>query len=202
MAHSHSQHNLLEAHLCCDQGAEGHMAASVSLRLLGTLTGGALLITSLLAESLFIFDTHGPLLDLMSMMGAVLLGVPVIWHALKSLLTNHRHMDELVALAYSGVSFANGEYRVAGTVAFFMLIAELIETRTALGARATIESLVRITPTVARRLKGDGGVEEEVQVQCPAGRRPTSVCGPGDNIPGRRQGDRRAVHGQSGHDHR
>ena len=65
----------------------------------------------------------------------------------------------------SQASIASGEsqlggYQTAGIVAFFMLLGELIETRTAAGARASIASLVKKTPTTARRIVGDG--EEEV----------------------------------------
>src|SRR6201990_867019 len=42
-----------------------------------------------------------------------------------------------------------------------MLMGEIIETRTAAGARASIESLIKLTPTKARRI-GAGGKEEEV----------------------------------------
>src|SRR4029434_1652643 len=48
----------------------------------------------------------------------------------------------------------------AGVVAFFMLMGEIIETRTAEGARASIESLIKLTPTKARRITKTG--EEEV----------------------------------------
>ena len=36
--------------------------------------------------------------------------------------------------------------QTAGVVAFFMLLGELIESRTAAGARASIASLVKLTP--------------------------------------------------------
>src|SRR3989442_6056568 len=45
-----------------------------------------------------------------------------------------------------------------------MLLGELIETRTAAGARASIESLIKLTPTRARRLLA-GGNEEEVSAK-------------------------------------
>ena len=45
-------------------------------------------------------------------------------------------------------------------VSFFMLLGEIIETNTADGARASIESLIKLTPTKARRLTAKG--EEEV----------------------------------------
>jgi len=57
---------------------------------------------------------------------------------------------------------ANGRFQEAGIIAFFMLLGEIIETRTAAGARASIQSLVKLTLTKARRLRG--GKEEEVAV--------------------------------------
>ena len=68
-------------------------------------------------------------------------------------------INELVAIAIMA-AFASGDYKTAGIVAFFMLMGEIIETRTADGARASIESLIKLTPTKARRIKGDD--EEEV----------------------------------------
>ncbi|MGV3755435.1 MAG: heavy metal translocating P-type ATPase, partial [Verrucomicrobiota bacterium] len=50
-----------------------------------------------------------------------------------------------------------------GMVAFFMLVGEAIETRTAVGARASIESLIKLTPTKARLVVGAG--EREVPVK-------------------------------------
>src|SRR5208282_1646813 len=52
------------------------------------------------------------------------------------------------------------DYKTAGVVAFFMLMGEIIETRTAEGARQSIESLIKLTPTKARRITAKG--EEEV----------------------------------------
>src|SRR5438874_9028129 len=52
------------------------------------------------------------------------------------------------------------DYKTAGVVAFFMLMGEIIETRTEEGARASIESLIKLTPTKARRITPQG--EEEV----------------------------------------
>ena len=49
-------------------------------------------------------------------------------------------MIELVALAVLA-AFAIGHYQEAAAIAFFMIISELIENRTALGAQASIEAL-------------------------------------------------------------
>src|SRR4030042_1970076 len=62
-----------------------------------------------------------------------------------------------------------------------MLLSELIETRTTLGARASIESLIKLTPTKANLIEGQSG-EKEVKVSSLK----TGDCvrvRPGDNIP-------------------
>jgi Zn2+/Cd2+-exporting ATPase len=150
----------------------------IGLALLGTLAGGVLLINSGVAKYLYGSGTFNT--ELLAMVGAILLGVPIVLHAIKSLVHREAHMDELVALAILA-AFAMQEYAAAGIIAFFMLLSELIETRTALGARASIESLIRLTPTKANLLDQAGG-EKEVGVS-------TLKTGdyvrvrPGDNIP-------------------
>jgi hypothetical protein len=44
-------------------------------------------------------------------------------------------INELVSLAFLA-SFGSGDYRTAGLVAFFMILGEVLESRTAAGARA------------------------------------------------------------------
>jgi Zn2+/Cd2+-exporting ATPase len=91
--------------------------------------------------------------------GAIVLGYPIVWTAIKDLRRGILSINELVAIAVLA-AFASGDYKTAGVVAFFMLMGEIIETRTAEGARASIESLIKLTPTKARRVTPQG--EEEV----------------------------------------
>ncbi|UCF43695.1 MAG: cation-translocating P-type ATPase [Planctomycetota bacterium] len=150
----------------------------VSMALLGTLAGGVLLINSGIAR--FFYGTGSFNTELLAMAGAILLGAPIVLHAVKSLIKGQMHMDELVALAIIA-AFATQKYATAGIVAFFMLLSELIETRTALGARASIESLIRLTPTKANLLRDDGS-EKEVKVSALKTGDRIRVR-PGDNIP-------------------
>ena len=151
----------------------------VSLAMLGTLAGGMLLISSWIASRSWFYGSDSEIAQLCAMVGAVLLSAPVVWHALRCMLHGHMHMDELVALAIIA-AFAKGDYATAGIVAFIMMLGELMETRTALGARASIESLIRLTPTVANIVKEDGS-ETEVQV---SGLKTGDIIRvrPGDNI--------------------
>jgi Cd2+/Zn2+-exporting ATPase len=131
----------------------------ISLALLGAFVGAVLIINSVVAP--FFYGADSVVADLSAMVGAILLGLPVIYHALRCMIAGHMHMDELVAIAIVA-AFATGEYVEAGMVAFIMLLGELMESRTALGARAAIESLIKLTPKTASLLKGNE--ETEVQV--------------------------------------
>jgi Cd2+/Zn2+-exporting ATPase len=151
----------------------------VSIALLGTLAGGTLLLSHYAAKW-FIYGADSFQTEILAFAGAVLLGAPIIWHAIKSLIRKEAHMDELVALAILA-AIATRQYVAAGVVAFFMLLSELIESRTALGARASIESLVKLTPQKANRVNNDGS-ETELPV---SEIRPGDIVRvrPGDNIP-------------------
>ncbi len=150
----------------------------VSMALLATLAGGMLLISSLMSR--IIYGSASFNTEFLAMAGAVFLGAPIVWHAIKSLVKRESHMDELVALAIIAC-FATQNYVTAGIVAFFMLLSELMETRTALGARASIESLIKLTPKKANLITKDGS-EEEVKV---SSLQPGDFIRvrPGDNIP-------------------
>ena len=158
-----------------------------SLLILGILFGGILVVNAYVADWLFEDEFYSSALALV---GALLLGVPIIVHAARHLLHGHMHMDELVALAVIA-AIASMDYKAAGVVAFFLLLANLIETRTALGARASIESLVRLAPTKAHRVTQGAG-EELVD---PRELKPGDVIRirPGDNVPA----DGEIISGQS-----
>jgi Cd2+/Zn2+-exporting ATPase len=148
-----------------------------SLLLIATLMGGLLVFNSFVAQWLFEDQAYSAAFALL---GAVLLGAPLVGHAVKHLLEGHMHMDELVAIAVLA-AIVMEEYQEAGVIAFFMIISTLIETRTALGARASIQSLIRLTPTRASLL-GPDGKETEVEATALQSGQIIRVR-PGDNIP-------------------
>jgi Cd2+/Zn2+-exporting ATPase len=158
-----------------------------SLFILAILFGGVLVVNAYIADWLFQDDFYGSALALI---GAILLGLPIVIQAMKHLLKGQMHMDELVALAIVA-AIAGGNYKSAGVVAFFLLLANLIETRTALGAKASIESLIRLAPTKAHRLSSSGTEELVEPRELKAG--DLIRIRPGDNIPA----DGEIVSGQS-----
>ncbi len=154
----------------------------VSLAIVGTLVGGVLLVAALVAKLLFADPEQA---DTLAALSAILLGAPLVWVALKDLARGHYHMNELVALAVLA-AFSLGEYVEAAAIAFFMILAVLIENRTALGAQASIESLIRITPTKAHRIVrgSEAGTEREEMIEAKELREGDVVrVRPGDNIP-------------------
>lgn len=148
------------------------------VRIFWMLLGTAFVLNAYLGDWLY---ADNPLvLDVSAALGALILAAPIFWSAIKDLVRGEMHMDELVALAVLA-AMTQGDFRTAGVVAFFMLLSLVIEARTAQGAHKAIESLIRLTPTTARRL-GPGGVEEEI----PASQLHTGDrirLRPGENVP-------------------
>lgn len=177
-------------------GEAAAAAKSAGFWLFLTLVGGLLVLTSFyvqwfspVTESVtvdsrgatviqreYLYQTH---MDLVALVGAALLAIRIVWHALGNLIRGHMHMDELVTLAIVA-AFATHDYRAAGVIGFFLLISELIETRTAIGARASIEDLVKLTPKTAQLITEDG--EREVSAASLQKGQRVRVR-PGDNIP-------------------
>jgi Zn2+/Cd2+-exporting ATPase len=154
-----------------------HGHEHLSVRLLPTLAGLILVINSFVVEA--VFGKFNMVAGLSAMVGTLILGTPIIWISVKDLRRGVLSINELVSLAVLA-AFASGDYQTAGVVAFFMLLGELIETRTAEGARASIESLIKLTPTKARRIRGQA--EEEVSAK-DLGVGDVIRVRPGDNIP-------------------
>ncbi len=156
---------------------------SVGPRLVMTLFGGVLLLVAFAAS--FAFDDaagganfHA---SVAAILAALLLGVPIIVDALKDIWQGRLGVSVLAAVAVLA-AFAESLYTTAGWIAFFMTLSTLIESRTALGARRTIERLLRLTPTTALKINDDGS-ESQVEAK---DLQPGDVVRvkPGDNLPG------------------
>ena len=152
---------------CASCGQVDHSHATLPLA--QTLLGLIFVLNSFAVEALFSSGAKA-VADASAMIGAIILGYPIIWTAVVDLRRGLLTTNELVAMAVLA-SFGSAHYQEAGVVAFFMLLGQIIETRTAEGARASIESLIKLTPVKARRITKEG--EEEV---------PTKLLAVGDVI--------------------
>jgi Cd2+/Zn2+-exporting ATPase len=117
--------------------------------------------------------------DLSAMIGAFILGIRIFRTTIHDLRQGLLTTNELVAIAVLA-TFSSGEYHAAGLVAFFMLLGEMIESRTASGAKEAIRRLMKLTPTRAIRMV-DGDEEEVAAVDLAVGDR--IRVRPGDNVP-------------------
>ncbi len=147
------------------------------VRLWQTLLGVVFVINAFIVD--WFFEQGHPVASASAFLGAIILGYPIVLTAIKDLYRGVLSINELVAIAVLA-AVASTDYKTAGVVAFFMLMGEIIETRTAEGARASIESLIKLTPTKARRLTPAG--EEEVSASDLAVG-DTIRIRPGDNVP-------------------
>ncbi len=135
----------------------GHDHEHAPVHLKQTLIGIIFVINAYAVD--WLFDQAHTVASASAMVGAIILGYPLIWTSVKDLKRGMVGINELVSIAVFA-AFASGDYKTAGVVAFLMLMGEIIETRTAEGARQSIESLIKLTPTKARRITPTG--EEEV----------------------------------------
>ncbi|MHC1765650.1 MAG: heavy metal translocating P-type ATPase [Verrucomicrobiia bacterium] len=158
-------------------GSCGHDHEHTPVRLSQTLIGIIFVINAFFVD--WLFEKSTMVASFSAMIGAVILGAPIVWTSFKDIRRGILSINELVGIAVLA-AFASGDYKTAGLVAFFMLMGEIIETRTAAGARASIESLIKLTPTKARRLLPDGKEEEVAAKDLAVG--DVIRVRPGDNV--------------------
>ncbi len=176
----------------CDHSLK-EQTGRATLLMVGILLGGVFVLLSYVSDLVFrsyTVDGRNPYSDALALLGAILLGAPIVWHSMKEMIQGHTHMDELVALAVVA-AIASIDYKAAGAVAFFLLLANLVETRTALGARASIESLLHLAPKKAVRLNAAGEEEDVDPRELNMG--DIVRVRPGENIPA----DGEVIHGQT-----
>lgn len=116
---------------------------------------GAALLASMLDIRPLPFD--------LAWLAVILCGVPIVWGALKGLVTEFDiKADVLVSIALIA-SLTIGEDFAAGEIAFIMQLGSLLEEATVARARAGIEKLVRLSPRTARRIVD--GKEEIIRAE-------------------------------------
>jgi Zn2+/Cd2+-exporting ATPase len=169
--------SLLSEHEHDDDCGCGHDHEHSSVHLWQVVLGVVFVLNAFIVD--WLFESGTTLASASAFLGAIILGWPIVVTAVKDLRRGHLSINELVAIAVLA-AFASGNYETAGVVAFFMLTGEIIETRTAQGARDSIESLIKLTPTKARKIKSDGNEEEIAASQLQVG--DTIRIRPGDNV--------------------
>jgi Cd2+/Zn2+-exporting ATPase len=159
----------------CSPCGHRHPVFNVGLAMLG----GVLVVNSWLAQWFFFKDD--PIVGtICAILGALVLSYPIFRTAVTDIAEGNFQMNELVALAILA-AFVMGSYQEAGIVAFFMLIAIVIEEKTAIGAKEAIAGLVSMTPSVGSRINEDGSETDVAVAELEVGQ--LIRVRPGQNFP-------------------
>ena len=116
-----SQHEHDHDHGGADCSVCGHDHAPV--RLWQTLIGVVFVLNAYVVD--WLFQSAERVSSASALLGAVILGYPIVVTSVKDLWKGILSINELVGIAIIA-SFASGEYKTAGVVAFFMLMGEII----------------------------------------------------------------------------
>lgn len=129
--------------------------------LLWALAGGILLLNSFLSK--FFFQDEGVNSAISAVIALVFLLPPLLKIVYEDFKHNRVHMNELVLIAVAAGA-SRGDMLTAGMIAFFMLIGLIMETKSASGAKKSLESITRMTRVKARKIKEDG-TEQELETE-------------------------------------
>ncbi|HDN97810.1 MAG TPA: cadmium-translocating P-type ATPase [bacterium] len=128
-------------------------------RLIFTFIGGIFILNAVIANRIFL--NRPEISGVSSLIGAILLGLPMLVGAFRGFSTGKLKLNELASIAVLAC-IALGYYVTAGVVAFILTLGHLLEHRTTLGAREAIESLLKLTPPTAHLVMGEG--EKDIMV--------------------------------------
>ena len=127
------------------------------------MIGGTCVLNSALAK--YFFYRENPVAgNTSAILGAIILSAPIFLTAIRGVKKGKFYMNELVALALLA-GFVSGNYQEVGIIAFFMLLAVVIEEKTASGAKASIKELFKLTPDKARIIDEATGEEKEINAE-------------------------------------
>nr|WP_321502326.1 cation-translocating P-type ATPase [uncultured Dethiosulfovibrio sp.] len=112
--------------------------------------GGSLLASSIISLWIYGESLHS---SMVAMAAAVFMGTPLLWHAVGDLLKGSSEMNELAALGVLA-TFASGQFLTSALISFVMLLAAMLENRSAKGARDSLEVLMDLRPRTAWALRG------------------------------------------------
>jgi len=131
----------------------------------------------------FVEPDQGDVAELVAGIAAVLVGIPALQAAWQSLGSPDLHgiTDQLIALAFIA-AWVSGDLITATLLPLIMMIGHILEERSLLGSHEAIRALTQLTQTNARRLGGDGEIEEIPAAALRAG--DIVEVRPGDRVPG------------------
>lgn len=140
-----SETNCINENHCCPIH-EPLTERQVSFRLNLAVLSGLLILSGMFLH----YFGNGFSAEMSEILACVLLAGPILKDAYRGLSRGSIGFPSLVALAFLAC-IAKAEYTTAGLVAFFMLLADQLENRTAIGAGKAVENLIKETPNSVHR---------------------------------------------------
>lgn len=137
----------------------GSEQRTLARRLSFALAAAACLIVSAGVELLD--PSQRDVAQLVAGVAALLVGVPALraaWGSLRDAKLSGV-TEQLIALAFLA-AWASGDLRTAALLPLIMMIGRILEERSLLGSQEAIAALTKLTATRARRLAGDGRIED------------------------------------------
>ena len=156
--------------------------ADLKLRLTVIIIGSILMVANFLIN--WLRPGQLELANLFAMTGAGIASFPVMIDAIKGIQAKgfdatKFYMDQFIAFAVIAC-FAIGEYVTGGVVAIVLVLGQILEERSTLGAQEAAKTLLKLTKTKASRLIN--GKEEVVEAE-QLRKGDVVVLRPGDTVP-------------------
>ena len=151
--HDH-KHAEGDAAICCS-----HHEVNIERWLVFYLVGGVLILASTICYWLEVLPISVVMIP--AIIGTLMVAWQLMWEAIKEILNQRVSSSSLAALAILA-SIAIEQYITAGWLAFILVVFGQMLRRSASGAQRAIEQLVRLTPDVARVIRGEA--EQEVRL--------------------------------------
>ena len=157
--------------------AHGHLHLTSKAKAVIMPVSLALLIASWVIH--WFFPSQRAMADVYALILAALCGLPIIIGAMKELASGRAGLSLLVSLAVIG-AVSIGDYLEAGTVAFILQLAILVEELAERGATSAVTALTRLAPATAL-VRRDSSEQTIPADQLIPGDR--MILRPGDRIP-------------------
>ena len=127
-------------------------------RMLAWGTVGLLFVINSFITSTTVND-GGFISSLSALIAVIILMIPMIGTVINDLRLGKMRMHELAVLAVLA-SCVQGDFKTSSCIAIFILLSMIIEVRTASGAQISLETLAKLSPGSAYRLRSDRSEEE------------------------------------------
>lgn len=124
-----------------------------------SIAAGCALVLSIIWE--WLYPQQKDVAQLIAGVAAVLVGIPALRTAWHSLVYPDLHgiTDLLIALAFIA-AWASGDLITATLLPLIMMVGHILEERSLIGSQEAIRALSSLTESTARRIGGNGQVEE------------------------------------------